>query len=271
MDNFYEFQYSTYVFNSSTIVRCQNCQQGEVRSGDSRWNNPLALIKIRANSYRKYVQSEIYKARTRWDGRAKEGRSNGGKQAKTQTRDIYREHSAHAPRITAFPRFRCDISLTLPSLRRFPFSFSLFLPPPLSVVPSRGSAWMEETCRPKNSSHVARRRQAARVARLFRKRICTFEKRGVTREPARWFDKENGRGGCDGERRINVACHRTDREDTRREGLPYASLPTEHFPDGWGFLLPTVSLSPKIFGKRYTFASLFFSFFLLLTFTSNKI
>lgn len=125
------------MYNSSTIVRCQNCQQGEVRSGDSRWNNPLALIKIRANSYRKYVQSEIYKARTRWDGRAKEGRSNGGKQAKTQTRDIYREHSAHAPRITAFPRFRCDISLTLPPLRRFPFSFSLSLPPPLSVVPSR--------------------------------------------------------------------------------------------------------------------------------------
>lgn len=83
--------------------------------------------------------------------------------------------------------------------------------------------------------------------------------------------KKTGEGGCDGERRINVACHRTDREDTRREGLPYASLPTEHFPDGWGFLLPTVSLSPKTFGKRYTFASLFFSFFLLLTFTSNKI
>ena len=70
---------------------------------------------------------------------------------------------------------------------------------------------MEEKCRPKNSSHVARRRQAAGVARLFRKRICTFEKHiggGATREPARWFDKENG--ASDGERRINAACHRTD-------------------------------------------------------------
>lgn len=71
-------------------------------------------------------------------GRKSEGRKKQRREtAKTQTRDIYREHSAHAPRITAFPRFRCDISLTLPPLRRFPFSFSLFLPPPLSVVPSR--------------------------------------------------------------------------------------------------------------------------------------
>lgn len=46
---------------------------------------------------------------------------------------------------------------------------------------------------------VARRalQTGSGVARLFRKRICTFEKRGegATREPARWFDKENGGGG----------------------------------------------------------------------------
>lgn len=97
---------------------------------------------------------------------------------------------------------------------------------------------------------VARRalQTGSGVARLFRKRICTFEKRGegATREPARWFDKENGGGGgCDGERRINAACHRTDRE-IQAVPLPYASPPTEHFPNGWGFLLPTSSLSPRI-------------------------
>lgn len=202
------------------------------------------------------------------EGRKKQRRETG---ENTNTGYLSRAFCSRAPN-HCFSTLSMRYFLNPPPSAPISLLFLSFSPSSsFSSSEQRGSAWMEETCRPKNSSHVARRRQAARVARLFRKRICTFEKRGVTREPARWFDKENGRGGCDGERRINVACHRTDREDTRREGLPYASLPTEHFPDGWEFLLPTVSLSPKIFGKRYTFASLFFSFFLLLTFTSNKI
>lgn len=135
------------------------------------------------------------------EGRKKQRRETG---ENTNTGYLSRAFCSRAPN-HCFSTLSMRYFLNPPPSAPISLLFLSFSPSSsFSSSEQRGSAWMEETCRPKNSSHVARRRQAARVARLFRKRICTFEKRGVTREPARWFDKENGRGGCDGERRINV-------------------------------------------------------------------
>lgn len=135
------------------------------------------------------------------EGRKKQRRETG---ENTNTGYLSRAFCSRAPN-HCFSTLSMRYFLNPPPSAPISLLFLSFSPSSsFSSSEQRGSAWMEETCRPKNSSHVARRRQAARVARLFRKRICTFEKRGVTREPARWFDKENGRGRCDGERRINV-------------------------------------------------------------------
>lgn len=126
------------------------------------------------------------------EGRKKQRRETG---ENTNTGYLSRAFCSRAPN-HCFSTLSMRYFLNPPRSAPISLLFLSFSPSSsFSSSEQRGSAWMEETCRPKNSSHVARRRQAARVARLFRKRICTFEKRGVTREPARWFDKENGRGG----------------------------------------------------------------------------
>lgn len=126
------------------------------------------------------------------EGRKKQRRETG---ENTNTGYLSRAFCSRAPN-HCFSTLSMRYFLNPPPSAPISLLFLSFSPSSsFSSSEQRGSAWMEETCRPKNSSHVARRRQAARVARLFRKRICTFEKRGVTREPARWFDKENGRGG----------------------------------------------------------------------------
>lgn len=157
------------------------------------------------------------------------------------------------PRITAFPRFRCDISLTLR-----PSSLSL---PPFSPVSSGGSAWV---CR--QAGQRIRRTSCRRQARLFRKRICTFEKEGRRREPARWFDKENVVEG-DGSTLPVIEQTAGYTERSPFLFLTHRRQPST-FPTVGDFCSRTFPLSclltdRKISGRRYSFPSLlsFFFFF----------